>query len=132
MTVQTIVPDATESVENINDALSRAHKCLRPAQARMNNLADTNRKDMECAIGQQVLLSTKYLLVHDGMRKLAHKWIRPSPIFRRIGKTDYELDLPKSMPSNLCEVYHISILKLYTCQPTLPLPVPNFQGTELD
>ena len=86
VTLQTIVPDATEFVEKVNDALSCAQNCLRSAQARMKKPADTKRRDMEFAIGDQVLLSTKYLRVLDGTRKLAHKWIGPFPIVRRIGK----------------------------------------------
>lgn len=128
--VNSLVPEASEFVEKVNDAISRARGCLQSAQARMKKLADTKRRDVEFSVGDEVLLSTKYLKVQN-TRKLAHRWIGPFPVVRRIGATAYELDLPGTMPANRHDVFHVSLLKPYTHDPNKPPPpVPNFQGTE--
>ena len=124
------VPEAQEFVEKVNDAIARARNCLASAQTRMKSLADQKRRELEFAVGAEVLLNTKYLKA-QGTRKFMQKWVGPFDVVRRIGQTAYELDLHNTMPVNLHEVFHVSLLKPYVHDPSKPPPpVPNFRGTE--
>ena len=130
---QLSIPKLLNFVEKVNAAISRARDCLISAQARMKRLADQKGRDVEFAVGDEVLLSTKYLRVPDGTagRKLANKWTGPFPVVRQVGAAAYELDLPNTMPARLHDVFHVSLLKPYVRDPNEPPPpVPNFIGTE--
>ena len=57
-------------------------------------------------------------MVRFGKRgKLSPRFTRPFEILERVGTTTYRLALPPSM-SSVHEVFHISILRKYTSDPT--------------
>jgi hypothetical protein len=56
-----LVPAAGNFVDQIQESVSRAKTLLIAAQQRMKAFADRGRRELEFAVEEQVLLSTKYL-----------------------------------------------------------------------
>ena len=53
----------------------------------------------------------------DKRGKLSSRFIRPFEVLERVGTTAYRLALPSSM-SGVHEVFHVSMLRKYTPDPT--------------
>ena len=118
------LPAANAFVGRVRDTVSRALDSLRFAQIRMSEHADQARRDEQLAVGEFVLLSTKYLrLFHLGRKKLMAKYLGPFEILSRKGAVAYELRLPASM-SRTFPVFHVSLLKRYKdgCRGAAPPP----------
>ena len=49
--------------------------------------------------------------------KLSPRYIGPFKLLKRVGTISYQLDLPLSL-SSVHEVFHVSILRKYTIDPT--------------
>jgi hypothetical protein len=77
--VEVVHPTSAAFVERLQSSLSLARKLLIAAQQRQKDLADKRRVDRVYKVGDQILLSTKYLnLKHrEPSRKLLPKWIGP-------------------------------------------------------
>ncbi|XP_073133934.1 uncharacterized protein [Henckelia pumila] len=87
------------------------------AQSRQKSYADKRRKDLEFAVGDQILLK---ISPRKGIRrvvkkgKLQPRFVGPFEILERIGYVAYRLQLPESL-SKLHNVFHVSQLrKFYT------------------
>ena len=79
-------------------------------QVYQKKYANTRCRDIECAVGDKVLLSTKNLRLH-GTRKFCDHFVGPFVVLEHIGKTAYHLDL--SMCTALRGVnnmVHVSLL----------------------
>ena len=61
-------------------------------QANQKKYAEARCRDIEYAIGDKVLLSTKNLRLH-GTRKFHNHYVGPFVILECVGKTAYHLDL---------------------------------------
>jgi hypothetical protein len=84
---------------------------------RMKQYADQKRRDLEFAVGELVLLSTKYLrlkLLRDSSKftaKLMPRYIGLYAIEAKVGKVSYRLALDIDMKVD--SVFHASLLKPY-------------------
>jgi hypothetical protein len=70
------------------------------AQSRQKSYADVRRRDLEFAVGDEVLLKVSLTkgIVHFGIKgKLSPRYIGPYLITARIGSLAYRLQLPESM-----------------------------------
>ena len=108
-----LIRDTSEKVSLIR------HRLL-TAQSRQKSYADVRRRPLEFKVGDHVFLKVmpKRGVVRFGKReKLSPKVIGPFEIFERIGTIAYRLVLPPSM-SNVHEVFHVSMLRKYTPDPT--------------
>jgi hypothetical protein len=104
---------------------------LHEAQLRMKQYADKGRRDVEFMVGDEVLLSTKYLRLSvlrgrpDITTKLLPKFIGSFRIKKQIGKAAYRLDL-SSTALKVHPVFHVSLLKPYTrSKGVVPPPIPT-------
>ena len=80
------------------------------AQAYQNKYVDVRHRDVEYAVGDKVLLSTKNLRLH-GIRKFHDHYIGPFIVLERIGKTAYHLDLlSHAALRGVHNVFHVSLL----------------------
>jgi hypothetical protein len=72
-------PNFATFVERLQSTLTLARKLLIAAQQRQKAYADKHRIEKSYKIGNQVLLSTKYLNIKHGKtnRKFVSKWIGP-------------------------------------------------------
>jgi transposase InsO family protein len=125
VSMDTNIPAANEFVTGLNKAISQAKDSLISAQASMKRNADSHRRDLEFAVGEQVLLSSKNLRLKTmGTKKLLPRFIGPFVILKRIGKLAYELELSQDMPK-VHPVFHVSLLRPFTPESTPPPYLPT-------
>jgi hypothetical protein len=119
---------ATSLADRIQTAVARAKLCLQAAQQR----ADTLRRELQFAVGDEVLLSTKNIKVKTaGTHKLLPKWIGPFKVLRVVNEVAYKLTLPPSL--KIHPVFHVSLLKPYQQSGRVqPPPVPELIEGELE
>jgi hypothetical protein len=121
--MDTNFPAANEFVNGLNKAIALARDSLTSAQASMKRNADNHRRDLEFAVGDNVLLSSKHIkLKAVGTKKLLPKLLGPFTVLKRIGKLAYKLDLSRDMPK-VHPVFHVSLLRPYTPGTTPPPPI---------
>ena len=105
-------PKALKVSATLLERIAAAKLALTAAQQRQKAYADKKRSDLEFQEKQEVLLSTRNIqLKGPGSPKFMPKWIGPFTIVKRVGKSAYELDLPKNM--KIHDVFHASLLKPY-------------------
>ena len=100
-------------LRNIRQAVQVAAKNIVKAQDLQKKYADRKRTDIEFAVGEEVLLSTKNLSLKDKRiaKKLTSKFIGPFTI-TKANPPSYELDLSRS-GLRIYPRFHASLLKKY-------------------
>jgi hypothetical protein len=89
------------------------------AQSRQKSYADVRRRDLEFAVGDQVLLRvspTRGVVRFGVSGKLSQRYIGPFSILARVGSLAYRLQLTESM-AGVHPVYHVSMLRKYLRDP---------------
>ena len=113
----------TMSLELVRDTFENVEliwKCLLTAQSRQKSCADRRRWPLEFEVGDHVFLKVmpKRGVVRFGNRgKLSSRYIGPFEVLEKVGTVAYWLALPPSL-SSVHEVFHVSMLKKYTLDPT--------------
>jgi hypothetical protein len=105
---------------------------LQAAQQRQKAFADQHRRDLQFAVGDEVLLSTRNIKVKTaGTHKLLPKWLGPFKVQKRVNPVAYKLDLPASL--KIHPVFHVSLLKRYERSGRVqPPPVPEIIDGEME
>ena len=99
-------------IQELQDAHTKARKCLQAAQDRQKMYADNSRRAVQYRLGQQVLLHTKNISLRMiGSPKFLPKYIGPFKITEKINEVAYRLDLPPTMKVH--NVFHVSLLEEY-------------------
>ena len=96
------------------------HKRLLTAQSRQKSYVNTRQRLLEFEAGDHVFLKVmpKKGVIRFGKRgKLSSKYIGPFEVLERVGIVAYRLALPSSL-SNVHDIYHVSMLRKYTPDPT--------------
>ena len=116
-------------LQQIHLAVKRAKASIQAAQDSMAAYENRHRRDLEFQVGDFVLLHSKNLDLHfPGSKKLAHLYFGPFKVLQRVGKLNYELEVPNSM--KIHDVFHISSLKLYRSRGDgIIVPPPAFLPT---
>jgi hypothetical protein len=70
------VPKAEKLVQRIQEAITRAKRCLTAAQEQQQKYADQHRKEVLFQVGQKVMLHTVHIK-SEGCRKLLPRWLGP-------------------------------------------------------
>jgi hypothetical protein len=89
------------------------------AKSRQKSYADVRRRDMEFAVGDQVLLRvspTKGVVWFGVSGKLSPRYIGPFTILARVGSLAYLLQLPDSM-AGVHPIFHVSMLSTFLRDP---------------
>jgi hypothetical protein len=93
------------------------------AQSRQKSYVDVRRRDLEFAVGDEVLLKVSLTkeIVHFRIKgKLSPRYIAPFFITARVGSLAYRLQLPESM-AGVHPVFHVSMLRKYIKDPELKI-----------
>ena len=83
-----------------------------------------NRIDVNFEVGEEVLLSTKYLRMSKEVRprKFKPRWAGPFKVKRRVNAVVYELELPPD--TKVHNKFHVSLLKKFVTSPLQPAKPP--------
>ena len=92
------------------------------AQRRKKNCVDRQRRPLEFEVVQVrhiflKVMPKKGVVRFDKRGKLSSRYIRPFEVLKRVGIVTYRLALPSSL-SSVHAVFHVSMLKNYTSDPT--------------
>lgn len=72
----------------------------------MAGLANQSRRPLSFHPGEKAWLSTRYLPVRLGTRKLCAKWAGPYPVVAAVGPAAFRLSLPPAW--RIHPVFHVS------------------------
>ena len=117
--------DASAFVERLQSLHDRARKTLVAARQRQKAFADKKRVEMTYAVGDQVLLSTKNLILKhaERSRKLTPRWVGPFTVVQKVGSLAYKLEMNPGW--RIHPVFHVSLLEPYRSDGrTQPPPIP--------
>ena len=128
-----------EMTDRMKTALEEAQANMSHAQRQASTQANKSRRDEAFAIGDEVVLSTRYLNVDQHLpAKLRRRWLGPFIISAVISPVAYRLDLPPHWKVH--PVFHVSNLKRYhrseefarTEQPPPPVLVEGEEEYEVE
>jgi hypothetical protein len=119
--------DSAAFVERLQSTLTLARKLLIAAQQRQKAYADKHRIEKSYKVGEQVLLSTKYLNIKHGKtnRKLLPKWIGPFKVVQKVGPVSYKLEM--NLGWRVHSVFYVSLLELYKTDGRIRRPPPPIE-----
>ena len=105
-------PEANMVLSNQVVAQTHLKSNLKNAQDSYKKHADTKRKDVVFAIGDEVLLSTKNLKLNIPCKKLSMKYVGPFVVEKIINQVAVQLSLPSEWKVH--PVFHVSLLRRYS------------------
>ena len=112
-TLSTTQESVSERVTRLKDAIHHAQEQLKAAQFRMKRQADKTRREVQLKLGEEVVLSTKYLRTYAEHLpvKLRRRWVGPFRINKIVSSVAYGVDLPANW--HIHPVFHVSRLKKF-------------------
>ena len=124
------VPEAQGFEERFQMLWKRAKECLQAAVDRQKAFVDNHRVFATFAVGDRVLLATKFAQPKNVMgKKLLPKWMGPFVIVQKVNEVAYRLDLPGHL--NWHNVFHVSLLRRYLDGGRVqPPPLPEIVNGE--
>ena len=106
------VPAAQELAASIGEALRQATGSLINSQLQQARAANRRRREVEFAVGDEVLLSTRNLKMNGRtVPKLGPRFLGPYKIIAKTSPVNYRLDLPQQL--TIHNLFHVSLLKAY-------------------
>ena len=107
-------------IRDTSKKVGMIRKRLLTAQSRQKSYADIRRRPLEFEADDHVFLKVmnKRGVTRFGKRgKLLPRYIGPFEVLERVGAVAYRLALPPNL-SSVHEVFHVSMLRKYTLDPT--------------
>jgi hypothetical protein len=112
-------------IQQTHDNVHQIQQNMLTTQSRHKSYADVRRRDLEFAVGDEVLLKvspTKGIVCFGIKGKLSPRYIGPYLITARVGSLPYHLQLPESM-TGVHPIFHVSMLRKYIRDPELKIEV---------
>lgn len=127
------VEATAELLDRMAAELVQAQTSIQRAHVQAVVQANKHRRDVEYAVGDQVLLSTAHIKLAGTSRKFAPRWCGPFQVKNLVGNAAVELDLPSTV--KLHPVVHVSQVKPFVVegkwpQRTAPPPPILVDGEE--
>lgn len=99
LSVKDEVPVVQHTVTQLHSIWSSVQASIRSAQQTQKRYADRRRRTMHLDVGQEVLLSTRYLdhqvkLGEHTSGKLMPRYVGPFKLLERVGPAAWRLELP--------------------------------------
>jgi hypothetical protein len=110
-------------IQQTHDKVHQIRQNMLTAQSRQKSYADVRRRDLEFAVGDEVLLKVspiKRIVRFDIKGKPSPRYIGPYLITARVDSLAYRLQLPESM-AGVHPVFHVSMLRKYIRDPELKI-----------
>ena len=107
-------------IRDTSDKVGMIRKHLLTTQSRQKSYADVRRRPLEFKVGDHVFLKVmpkRGVIRFKKRGKLSPRYIGPFEVLERVGVVAYRLALPSSL-SSVHEVFHVSMLRKYTPDPT--------------
>jgi hypothetical protein len=105
-------PAAREAVEDLQQDIQEGKALWEYAQAAAENYYNKKHKDMSYKVGDEVLLSSRYIRTRRACKKLDDRFLGPFRIVEAIGKNAYKLDLPKQY-GRIHRTFGVALLEPY-------------------
>lgn len=122
---------ANDFVQRMRQIERSMKETIAMAQQRQAHQANKHRREREFKEGDWVFLSTSNLSVMTLTKKLAPRYVGPMKVTKKISRTAYEIDIPKSW-KKIHNVFYVGLLKPFKGEePTEPVQIPPLvQETE--
>ena len=103
----------SERVTRLKDAIHHAQEQLKATQFRTKRQANKTRRVVQLKLGEEVVLSNKYLRTYAEHLpvKLQCRWVGPFRINKIVSSVAYGLDLPANW--HIDPIFHVSQLKKF-------------------
>ena len=111
-------------IEETTEKIWVVRNQLKTVQSRQKSYADLNWREVKYDVSDFVFLkvSSMHGVTWFGIKgKLAPIYVSPFEIVKKIGEAAYHLNLPQQL-GHVHNVFHVSMLKKYTCDPSHVLP----------
>jgi hypothetical protein len=124
------VPEAQGVERRLRELWARAKECLQAAASRQKAYVDARRTSVEFAVGEQVLLSTRYARPKNVLgKKLLPRWMGPFAVTEKVNDVAYRLSLPDNLRWH--NVFHVSLVQKYVAGGSVqPPPMPEIVNGE--
>jgi hypothetical protein len=128
---------AAAFVEKLHFYTDRSRTLLYAAQQRQEAIADCKRVDIDHAVGDQVLLSTKNMMLKhaEQSRKLMPRWVGPFKVLQKVDNLAYKLEM--NPVRRVHPVFHVSLLEPYRSDgrvqpPSVPIELKGHLEYEVE
>jgi hypothetical protein len=106
-------PAAREAVEDLQQDVQEGKDLWDKAQTAAAEYYNRKHKDMSFKVGDEVLLSSRYIRTRRACKKLDNRFLGPFKIVEAIGKNAYRLDLPKQY-GRIHRTFGVALLEPYS------------------
>jgi Integrase zinc binding domain/Integrase core domain/Chromo (CHRromatin Organisation MOdifier) domain len=127
--------DAKRHTETLKQGEAEAQEMWRLASEAAAKYYNKKHQQRTYAVGDRVILLSRYIRLRRASKKLADKYLGPFSIIKKFGQNAYQLNLLKSY-SRIHSTFHISLLEPYRIRegrgPPEPIEIDNEEEWEVD
>lgn len=121
-------PAARQAAEDLQDGIQEAKALWKATQEASAKYYNKKHKEKSYKIGDEVLLSARYIRTRRACKKLDDRFLGPFKIIASVGKNAYKLDLPLKY-GRIFRTFNVALLEPYQRragqEPPPPLDIDN-------